>query len=198
VTYQVARFSQRFTTINVDIRGYGFSDKPTTRFSLEDMADDVASLMKSESVDCAIIAGCSVVSGIGLLFGLDRPELTEALVLIGGNIQNRIDWCTSPDLPGYRRKHMRELFAPGFPENAAGAYWLLDEIALAQRHIIPVKREDIQVWDLKVNADQTATQTCGDGNGLEVYSKPIPFTDFPQPGIRFYYADWVIHLPSEY
>ena len=34
----------------------------------------------------------------------------------------------------------------------AGAYWLLDEIALAQRHIIPVKREDFQVWDLKVNA----------------------------------------------
>jgi hypothetical protein len=31
----------------------------------------------------------------------------------------------------------------------AGAYWLLDEIALAQRHIIPVKREDFQVWDLK-------------------------------------------------
>ena len=80
----------------------------------------------------------------------------------------------------------------------AGAYWLLDEIALAQRHIIPVKREDFQVWDLIVNADQTALLTCGDGNGLEVYSKPIPFTDFPVPGIRFYYADWVIHLPSEY
>ena len=84
-TYHVARFSQRFTTINVDIRGYGFSDKPTTPFSLEDMADDVASLMKSESVDRAIIAGCSVGSGIGLLFGLDRPELTEALVLVGGS-----------------------------------------------------------------------------------------------------------------
>ena len=80
----------------------------------------------------------------------------------------------------------------------AGAYWLLDEIALAQRHIIPVKREDIQVWDLKVNADQTATLTCGDGNGREVYAKRIEFTDFSEPGIRFYYADWVIHLPSEY
>jgi len=22
--------------------------------------------------------------------------------------------------------------------------------------------------------------------------------DFREPGIRFYYADWVIHLPSEY
>ena len=53
----------------------------------------------------------------------------------------------------------------------AGAQWLLDEIALAQRHIIPVKREDFQVWDLKVNADQTATLTCGDGNGREVYVK---------------------------
>jgi len=76
--------------------------------------------------------------------------------------------------------------------------WKSTEIALAQRHIIPVKREDFQVWDLKVNADQTATLTCGDGNGLEVYAKHIEFTDFPEPGIRFYYSDWVIHLPSEY
>ena len=101
----------------------------------------------------------------------------------------------------YRHGLVREvLYTEGveYVVDNVGAYWLLDEIALAQRHIIPVKREDFQVWDLKVNADQTATLTCGDGNGLEVYSKPVPFTDFPQSGIRFYYADWVIHLPSEY
>jgi hypothetical protein len=101
----------------------------------------------------------------------------------------------------YRHSLVREvLYTEGvqYVADAAVAYWLLDEIALAQRHVIPVKREDFQVWDLKVNADQIATLTCGDSNGLEVYSKPIPFTDFPQPGIRFYYADWVIHLPSEY
>jgi hypothetical protein len=45
---------------------------------------------------------------------------------------------------------------------------------------------------------QTATLTCGDGNGREVYAKRIEFTDFPEHGIRFYYSDWVIHLPSEY
>ena len=101
----------------------------------------------------------------------------------------------------YRHSLVREvLYTEGveYVAETAGAYWLLDEIALAQRHIIPVKREDFQVWDLKVNADQTATLTCGDGNGREVHSKPVPFTDFPQPGIRFYYSDWVIHLPSEY
>jgi len=74
----------------------------------------------------------------------------------------------------YRHGLVREvLYTEGveYVIDNAGAYWLLDEIALAQRHIIPVKREDFQVWDLKVNADQTATLICGDGNGGEVYAK---------------------------
>ena len=101
----------------------------------------------------------------------------------------------------YRHGLVREvLYTEGveYVAETAGAYWLLDEIALAQRNIIPVKREDFQVWDLKVDAAQEGVLTCGDGNGLEVYSKPVPLTDFLELGIRFYYADWVIHLPSEY
>ncbi len=124
-TYQVARFSQQFTTINVDIRGYGFSDKPETPFTLEDMADDVAGVMKTEGVARAVIAGCSVGSGIALLFGLDRPQMVEGLVLVGGssrgggNIQNRIDGYTSGDLAGYRRKHMRGIVRAGLSADAA-------------------------------------------------------------------------------
>jgi hypothetical protein len=101
----------------------------------------------------------------------------------------------------YRHWLVREvLYTEGvqYVADAAGAHWLLDEIALAQRHIIPVKREDFQVWDLKVDAAKAGVLTCGDGNGREVDAKRIEFTDFPEPGIRFYYADWVIHLPSEY
>jgi hypothetical protein len=40
--------------------------------------------------------------------------------------------------------------------------------------------------------------TCSDGNGCEVYSKHIEFTDFPEPGIPLYDSDWVIYLSSEY
>jgi hypothetical protein len=101
----------------------------------------------------------------------------------------------------YRHGLVREvLYTEGveYVGEAAGAYWLLDEIALAPRYVIPIKSEDFQVWDLKVEADQSAILTCGDGNGLEVYSKPLPFTDFPEPGIRFFYANWAIHLQSEY
>ena len=72
------------------------------------------------------------------------------------------------------------------------------QIAWAQRYVIPVKREDFQVWELKVNADSSALLACGDGNGRELWAKRIDCTDFPLQGIRLFYANWVIHLPSEY
>ena len=42
--YQLARFSERYRTIAVDMRGYGRSDKPTSVFSLRHMADDVVAV----------------------------------------------------------------------------------------------------------------------------------------------------------
>ena len=80
----------------------------------------------------------------------------------------------------------------------AGAYWLLDEIALAQRGSSRVAGEVFQLWKLTVNADHTATLSCEDGNGNAVYSKAIPYTDFPLPEIVLYFTDGVILLPSEY
>jgi len=78
-----------------------------------------------------------------------------------------------------------------------GAYWLLDEIVLAQKFNARTKTEPFQVWRLVVS-DREGTLTCDDGNGNIVYTKPIPFTDFPLPEIKLYFADNVILLPSEY
>jgi len=46
--YQIAHFSTYFKVIALDIRGYGRSDKPTTPFSLRDMADDVVGVCRDE------------------------------------------------------------------------------------------------------------------------------------------------------
>ena len=78
-----------------------------------------------------------------------------------------------------------------------GAYWLLDEIALAQKFSPLVKAEPFQLWRLAVS-DTKGTITCDDGNGNIVYTKQIPFTDFPLPEIEFYFTDNVILLPGEY
>ncbi len=59
------------------------------------------------------------------------------------------------------------------------AYWLLDELVFAQVHPV-VTSQLFQVWNLKVNKDQTAELSCEDGNYNPVFKKKIPFTDFPQ------------------
>src|SRR5690349_4033315 len=82
--------------------------------------------------------------------------------------------------------------------DAAGAYWLLDEIALAERYVKSVRSEEFQVWKLVVRSDKTATLSCEDGNGNRVYSKEIEYTDFPSEEITLYCVNNTIHLPSEY
>jgi hypothetical protein len=61
------------------------------------------------------------------------------------------------------------LFTDGakYVADQGGAYWLLDEIALAQRGNSRVAAEEFQAWKLAVKADKTATLTCDDGTGTE-------------------------------
>ena len=101
----------------------------------------------------------------------------------------------------YRHSLVRSvLFTDGakYVADAGGAYWLLDEIALAQKFEKTVAAEEFQLWRLTVKEDQTAILVCEDGNGRVVFSKLIPSTDFPLAEIAFYYTNNVIHLPSEY
>ena len=92
------------------------------------------------------------------------------------------------------------LFTDGakYVADQGGAYWLLDIIAIAQQHDKGVSAEEFQVWKLLVGKDRSATVLCEDGNDKVVYSQPIPFTDFPLEKITLYFANNVIHLPSEY
>ena len=82
--------------------------------------------------------------------------------------------------------------------DAAGAYWLLDEIALAQRYVKAVAEETFQCWRLSVNQDSTGILVCEDGNGTAVYKKALDYTDFPVAGVTLWFADSTIFLPSEY
>jgi 3-oxoadipate enol-lactonase len=128
--YQIAHFSTFFKVIAVDIRGYGRSDKPTTPFSLKDMADDVLGVCRDEGVKEAILGGVSVGSGMALLLGLDYPQMFKALILIGGNsggsgsIDERIHGYTKIGIDKYHIRHLRELVAPDFPQTKLGKYLL--------------------------------------------------------------------------
>jgi hypothetical protein len=101
----------------------------------------------------------------------------------------------------YRHGMNRDvLFTDGakYVADQAGAYWLLDEIALAQRYEKRVAAEDFQCWKLMVRPDRRATLTCEDGNEGVVCTKEIEYTDFPLDEITLWFSSGVIYLPSEH
>jgi hypothetical protein len=101
----------------------------------------------------------------------------------------------------YRHAMVRDIpYTDGVKHVAetAGAYWLIDEIAFAQRFDKLLAAEEFQSWKLTVNADRTATLTCEDGNGGVVFTKAIEFTDFPLAEITLYFINNTILLPREY
>lgn len=101
----------------------------------------------------------------------------------------------------YRHGLVRSvLFTDGakYVADSAGAYWLLDEIAFAQKGEPAVAAEEFQFWKLAVKPDKTGTLTCEDGNGHAVFTKQLEFTDFPAEGVELYFTNNTILVPSEY
>lgn len=101
----------------------------------------------------------------------------------------------------YRHAFVRSvLYTDGakYVAEAGGAYWLLDEIAFAQKSHAALAAEEFQLWKLTVHPDQSGTFTCEDGNGNLIFSKPLEYNDFPLNEITLYFTNNVILLPSEY
>lgn len=101
----------------------------------------------------------------------------------------------------YRHPLVRQvLFTDGakYVADQAGAYWLIDTIAFAQKTQPAVAAEAFQVWKLDVKPDNTGVLTCADGSDRAVFTQPLEFTDFPEPGIVLWFTDNTIFLPSEY
>jgi hypothetical protein len=101
----------------------------------------------------------------------------------------------------YRHWAIRQvLFTDGakYVADQAGAYWLIDEIAFAQKGEAAVAAEAFQVWKLDVRPGYKGVLTCEDGNDRTVFIKELEFTDFPEPGIVLWFTDNTLFLPSEY
>ena len=85
-----------------------------------------------------------------------------------------------------------------FLADVAQCYWLLDIIG---SYLIDPKIRELpfQIWELKVNEDNSAVVTMKEDTDLpKVVRQEIPFTDFPLKEIKFYFTQAILMLPSEY
>ncbi len=76
------RLSDRFTTIAVDQRGHGLSDKPVTGYAADEYADDIATLIQVLDRGPAILVGHSLGARNAVTAASRFPELVRSVVAI--------------------------------------------------------------------------------------------------------------------
>jgi len=120
--YQVAHFSTFMKVINIDLRAYGYSDKPVTPVTMAELCDDVVAVCRQEGVNEAVFAGVSVGGVMGLQLGLDHPEIFKALILVGcssmpgDRYQSRIDGYVKLGVGNFHIQHLTDLVSKEFPQ----------------------------------------------------------------------------------
>lgn len=78
----MSAFADRFTTVAVDQRGHGLSDKPETGYEADDFAEDILSLIRTLGGGPAILVGHSLGSRNSVTAAARCPELVRSVVAI--------------------------------------------------------------------------------------------------------------------
>ncbi len=81
---QFKLFSENFKVIRYDVRGFGKSDRPRSKFT---NSNDLHSLLKHLNIPKATLIGVSNGGAIALDFAVEHPEALEKLILVGTGVR---------------------------------------------------------------------------------------------------------------
>jgi pimeloyl-ACP methyl ester carboxylesterase len=82
--FQVPEYAKHFTSISVDLRGTGESDKPQGAYTTELLADDVAAFMQAMGIAKAHVAGLSLGAAVGTWLAAKYPDRVASLSVHSG------------------------------------------------------------------------------------------------------------------
>jgi len=78
--------SKRYRVLDYDHRGYGLSDRPDQRYTIDTWCDDLAALMETLDIRHAHIHGGSMGSFIAINFAANYPHKVDKLLLGAGAV----------------------------------------------------------------------------------------------------------------
>jgi len=139
------RMAERFTVIDYDHRGYGDSDRPKQRYTMETWADDLAGLLDALDVERCHVHGGSMGGFIAVLFAAKYPERVDRLVFNGAVA--KCDWMARANFHLWKR--IAQEFGLGSEELAqmllthAFSRTYLDEMAGGTLHSLGWMQESI-------------------------------------------------------
>ena len=83
---QTPFFAKKFRVITPDTRGHGATPRGEGEFTLNRFADDLSRFMTENGIAKSHILGFSDGANIAMIFALRHPEMTDRLILNGGNL----------------------------------------------------------------------------------------------------------------
>ena len=78
--------STQYRVLDYDHRGYGLSDRPDQRYTIDTWSDDLAALMEALDIQYAHVHGGSMGSFIAINFAANYPEKVDKLLLGAGAV----------------------------------------------------------------------------------------------------------------
>lgn len=79
---QVAELSRRFRVVRYDTRGHGHSPAPSGPYSIDDLTDDVVTLLDDLGLDRVHFVGLSLGGMTGMRFAIREPRRIDRLVVL--------------------------------------------------------------------------------------------------------------------
>lgn len=137
----VERLAAEHTVVRLDNRGSGWSRTAPHPFTIRDLADDVAGVLRTERIRSADVVGFSLGGLVAQELAISHPALVRSLVLVA--TRPPVPFHATHDLTGFESAlgpaglrptaaHLRELWgsfcAPGFADNHPQ---VIDEIVTA-------------------------------------------------------------------
>lgn len=126
--YQSSRFSQWFTTVTVDLPGYGRSPRLHEATSMGELAEAVWAAAADAGLTEAVLCGASIGSSIALHMAAQRPAQCAAMVLTGCSYRPekafaaaRIEGYRQHGLD-YRKRHLSDAYSKRFSTSELGRY----------------------------------------------------------------------------
>ena len=83
---QIDYFQSKYRVIALDTRGHGKSPRGKAPFTIEQFACDLYDFMTSHRISSAVILGFSDGANIAMRFAIKHPDMVNALILNGGNL----------------------------------------------------------------------------------------------------------------
>jgi pimeloyl-ACP methyl ester carboxylesterase len=137
------RLASRFRVITFDNRDAGANEPETAAYSIDDMADDAAGLLRALGIDKAHVIGHSMGGFIAQHLALNHPDLIDHLILVGTSPlagaalgqplvpPTEEEWVADP--VERTRKRAPESHAPGYFDTHADELEAMAQLAATNR-----------------------------------------------------------------